>query len=243
MTTLLLSSRFSEDNQRLWRAAIRRNWDTERVHGIRVPEIATEEEVVLYVEALYAPTVAGHLGLRLLETSESWLPSLPEEYRLREVRLSSLGAVRNQSFPAFVKPPNDKSFPAKVYQGASELPEYEEESAMVLIAEPVSWEVEFRCFCLEGSVRTVSPYLREGALARLEGYRATDLELRESSQFAGRVINDERVEFPKAAVLDVGYIAGRGWAVVESNGAWGSGIYGCDSDEVLTVLRHAVEAG
>lgn len=32
---------------------------------------------------------------------------------------------------------------------------------------------------------------------------------------------------------------GRGWAVVEQNAAWGSGIYGCDPEEVLEVLRFA----
>jgi hypothetical protein len=34
-------------------------------------------------------------------------------------------------------------------------------------------------------------------------------------------------------------IAGRGWAVVEQNSAWGAGIYGCDPEKVLAVLRHA----
>jgi hypothetical protein len=37
----------------------------------------------------------------------------------------------------------------------------------------------------------------------------------------------------------VGVIASRGWAVVEQNAAWGSGIYGCDPAAVLAVLRHA----
>lgn len=47
------------------------------------------------------------------------------------------------------------------------------------------------------------------------------------------------LDLPRAAVIDVGVIAGRGWAVVEQNAAWGSGIYGCDPQQVLEVLRHA----
>ena len=39
--------------------------------------------------------------------------------------------------------------------------------------------------------------------------------------------------------LHVGVIAGRGWAVIEQNSAWGSGIYGCDPEQVLQVLRFA----
>lgn len=42
-------------------------------------------------------------------------------------------------------------------------------------------------------------------------------------------------------VLDIGTISGRGWAVVEANAAWGSGIYGCDPMEVLGVIRHATK--
>ena len=31
----------------------------------------------------------------------------------------------------------------------------------------------------------------------------------------------------------------RGWAVIESNPAWGSGLYGCDLNQVLGVLQRA----
>jgi hypothetical protein len=50
---------------------------------------------------------------------------------------------------------------------------------------------------------------------------------------------DKDVALPPAVVLDVGLIAGRGWAVVEPNAAWGSGVYGCDPAAVLPVLRRA----
>ena len=57
--------------------------------------------------------------------------------------------------------------------------------------------------------------------------------------FIKTVLADERVDLPKAAVVDVGVIAGRGWAVVEQNAAWGSGLYGCDPAEVLRVLQQS----
>jgi hypothetical protein len=40
-------------------------------------------------------------------------------------------------------------------------------------------------------------------------------------------------------VVDIGRISGRGWAVVEANAAWGSGIYGCNPAMVLPVLAWA----
>ncbi len=57
--------------------------------------------------------------------------------------------------------------------------------------------------------------------------------------FVGKILADDRIDLPRTAVLDVGVIAGRGWAVVEQNAAWGSGIYGCDPVQVLEVLRYA----
>jgi hypothetical protein len=40
-------------------------------------------------------------------------------------------------------------------------------------------------------------------------------------------------------VNHVGLITGRGWAIVEGNAAWGSGLYGCDPASVLPVVRRA----
>src|SRR6476620_6750443 len=106
MTTLLISARNTEDNQQLWRAAVQRGWSVERVRGIRIPEF-TDNDIVIYIESLYAPTIAKQLGLELLQTPEAWLETLPHEYRLRDVVLSTLGEVRYLSFPAFIKPPNE----------------------------------------------------------------------------------------------------------------------------------------
>jgi hypothetical protein len=47
------------------------------------------------------------------------------------------------------------------------------------------------------------------------------------------------VRFPPGIVIDIGKIVGRGWAVVEANPAWGSGIYGNDADKVLDVLSQS----
>ena len=108
------------------------------------------------------------------------------------------------------------------------------------MASPVEWLVEFRCFCLDGQVRTPSPYLREGKLSSEGGYQATVEEFDAATGLAERILNDGRIELPRSIVLDVGCIKGQGWGVVEANAAWGSGIYNCDPDEVLDVIRYAV---
>ena len=57
--------------------------------------------------------------------------------------------------------------------------------------------------------------------------------------FAETVVRAANVECPPAFVLDVGYIKGQGWAVVEANECWASGIYYCDPIKVLGALRQA----
>ena len=161
MTTLLLSSRHTGDDQALWRAAIGRSWSVERARGIRLPEI-DDTEIVVYVEALFAPTIANSLGLSLLDPADDWLTTLPPRFTQRAIRLMTLGEAKSLTLPAFVKPPNDKSFEAKVYALGAELPDAFDDSMTVLVAEPVKWETEFRCFALDGTVSTLSPYLRNG---------------------------------------------------------------------------------
>lgn len=52
------------------------------------------------------------------------------------------------------QPPNDKSFPARVYTEA-ELPSEYPDDMPVLVSEVVVWEKEFRCFVLDRRPRTL----------------------------------------------------------------------------------------
>lgn len=236
--TLLLSSRYTEDSQRLWQAAIRRGWNVERIHGWRVPDhIASVQQPVVYLEALMAYPIAEQLGLTLLSTPDDWLPRLPAAHRLREVRLATAAQTREMAAPAFIKPPNDKSFAARIY-APGELPDMPDDTP-VLIAEIVAWQKEFRCFILDRQVVAHSIYLREGALQAATGFATTDEEELALLAYVAHVLADPQVDLPRAAVLDVGVIAGRGWAVIEANAAWGAGLYGCDADHVLDVIRSA----
>lgn len=239
MPTLFLTPRFSDDSQALWRAASRMGWNVERLTSWRVPENARRiEEPVLYLESLFGQSIAEQMGVRLLEPEVDWLPDLHEMYRKRSDR-ATLGEARSRIESAFIKPPVDKSFPAKVYVG-SELPQGYDESSPVLVAEVISWEKEFRCFVLDRECQTMSIYFRNGELQKDQGFEATFEEMVEATRFLEAFLSDKQVLVPRATVIDIGIIANRGWAVVEQNPAWGSGIYGCDPEKVLEVLRCAV---
>ncbi|MCR9197387.1 MAG: ATP-grasp domain-containing protein [Planctomycetaceae bacterium] len=238
MTTLILSARHSEDNQALWRAAIQRQWKVVRLRGLTVPPL-DDEDVVLYVEALLAPTIAANLRHQLLSPAEDWLPSLPDVFTRRSIRLTTLGALRYSTEPQFVKPPNDKLFTARVFASGDDLPADFEDDLPVLTADPVVWSVELRCFCLDQRVRAVSPYLRDGVHARRSDYAASEDELQQAIGLATQVLHHAEVATPRAIVIDVGRLSTGEWAVVEANSAWGSGIYGCDPNRVLDVVQRA----
>ena len=239
MPTLILTPRFTEDSQMLWRSARQLGWDVERLKTWRLPtRLQSVADPVFYVEALFGPSLAQEIGLALLEPAEDWLICLPYSYRKRQISMMSMAQAKQITQPAFIKPPNDKSFPARVYTGA-QLPENYDDELSVLVSEVVSWEKEFRCFILNRQIQTTSIYLRGQRTQRENSFYASPSELKAAEAMVNAVLMDSSVEIPQAAVVDVGVIKGRGWAVVEMNSAWGAGIYGCNPRRVLNVLRHA----
>jgi len=240
MPTLVLTPRFTPDAQALWRAAIQLGWSVHRLHKWIVPdELKSLKEPVLYLEGLMSPTLATQFGKELKEPPDDWLPDLPMKYKKRNVSLVSMREARKVKKPLFIKPPNDKSFPALTYWNGEELPDWIPDDANVLVCDVVRWTKEFRCFILDRTPLTLSIYLRDGKPQRACGFECFDEEYLEARDFVVSVLQDKKVPFPRAACLDVGVIKGEGWAVVEQNAVWASGLYGCDPKQVLKALRHA----
>ena len=145
---------------------------------------------------------------------------------------------------AFYKPSDDKCFLAKVYDNGQQLPQAGDRGALpadvpVLVSDIVQWELEFRCFILDGKVATLSPYLRNGQrVDTAEGeFVASDDEFADAEQFASKVARDARDTLPTGVDVDIGIIRGRGWAVIEANSACCSVIYGCGASAILPILR------
>jgi len=238
--TLLLTPRQSEDAQELWRACIRLGWSVHRLQGWKVPAVDAGE-IAVYAEPLLATRVAQNFGIKLLEPPDDFLPSLPESWRKRSVLLTTMKEARLSTEPRFIKSAARKEFDARVYASGADLPRGElvRDSLPVLIQEIVAWDVEYRCFVSDRAVRTASSYWRHEKDPRDEnGIWCAD-ELREATEFCNALLADPAVTVPEACVIDVGLIPRKGWAVIESNAAWSSGIYGCDGAAVLPVLLRA----
>jgi hypothetical protein len=239
MPTLILSPRYSDDSIALRRAAIALGWDVMRLASWRCPDDFEPEDPVLHAEPLFNTAVAEQLGLTVIEPPEDFLVRLPREYVGRDVRLTTAAEARALAGPVFLKPPNQKTFPAKVYASGAELADMPDGDP-VLTSEPVEWVAEFRFFVRERKVRAWSPYWLNGAVARNGDEWVVEPNLAAATRsLVDRLLDDPRVDTPAALALDAGVIRGIGPAIVEANTASGAGIYGCDPRDVLDVLRAA----
>ena len=248
MPTLLLSPRGNDDTGALRAAAdAAPDWQAITAPAWRLPEdFAVPPPVAVYGDPLFADLAAMTLRLALLEPPLDFLTRLLHSFVRRSVRVGTLAEARTLSVPQFVKPAEDKSFEARVYETGAELPGVEAglpEDMPVLIAEPVRWTTEYRCFVRDSAVAAMSPYFRRGRLARDKktgAWVSPPGERDAAEAFAGSVLAVAGGYLPAGVVLDVGRIAGQGWAVVEANPAWASGIYGCAPAAVLPVVARSV---
>lgn len=239
MPTLILSPRYSDDSIKLRRAAIALGWDVMRLASWRCPDDFEPEEPVLFAEPLFNAAVADQLGLKVVEPPEDFLTRLPEPYVKRRVRLMTAAEARTLPGPVFLKPPNRKTFPARVYVSGSALPDMPDDDP-VLVSEPVEWDAEFRFFIRNRHVCAWSPYWLSGALARnSDEWIVNPNMVARARNLVDRLLADSEAGLPVAFVLDAGVIRDVGAAVVEANQASGAGIYGCDPRDVLDVLRAA----
>ncbi|MBN1317731.1 MAG: ATP-grasp domain-containing protein [Anaerolineales bacterium] len=240
MTILIASPRVIDDTETIIAAAEEQNWSICRPRYWRIDEQPDGENFVVYGEPLFAAAVAQQLSLILLEPQFDWLSSLPPHYLKREIRSSNLGSMLADWFPAFIKPAGDKCFPAQVYPSQNDFPELEylAPTTPILISEPVNWEIEFRCFIRERQCKTFSIYARNGELAQAaDGSWPTEShEKAKAESFINALLADPDVSLPPSVTIDVGRIEDRGWAVIEANPSWGSGIYGCDPYQVLDTI-------
>ncbi|MEW6738251.1 MAG: ATP-grasp domain-containing protein [Acidobacteriota bacterium] len=243
MKTLILSPRYTEDSISLSNAAVESGWMVERLTSWRAPYYLKNTDVALYGESLFGAVVAEELGLYLLEPKFEWLTKVPSEYKLREVRFSTLAEARKLTQKAFIKPADDKHFKAAIYEVGTDLPSEETlpGTIPILISEPVEWGIEFRFFVLNNHIETFSPYSRYGEVIMTKDgeWLASEPETDKAIKFCQELLQAVGENIPPSVVIDVGEIEGKGWAVVEANSSWASGIYGCNPLNVLKVIARA----
>jgi hypothetical protein len=247
MPTLVLSAWSLPAAKALALAARQAGW---RAYAFeQSPDTKPRGKIVFYGGTDKARAIARQLQLALLEPPFELLAQLPREFRQRAVECSCFGALSRLKAPAFVKPADalNKAFDPGIYARARDIraPNGVDPNSPVLVAEPVEWSAEYRCFIREGEVVAWSPYISFGRpVWKAFGPGTLTAEAPANVlSFCGRLFSRSGVSFPPAFVIDVGLIDDRGWAVVEFNPAWCSGVLGADPRKVLAVLERACQDG
>ncbi|MEU8925620.1 ATP-grasp domain-containing protein [Kitasatospora sp. NPDC048545] len=255
---LLLAPRINETGLQLRTAAGRRGLRACVATSWQAPRELLGERVHVYGGPLFGDAVGRDLGLGLLEPSADWLTRLPPALTGRRVVSTTLAEARRLGRPAFVKPPADKLFAARVYPdgGALPGPDVLDGDTPVLVSEVVRFGVEYRLFVLDGEVRAGSRYAVDGELsvapletacvaagqgAGVPGGEAGGVPAGEAAEvlaFTRDVLAAAAAgaPLPSASVVDVGRTEKGRWAVVEANAAWASGGYAADPAAVLDVV-------
>lgn len=242
MPSLICSSRYTVDSQILRKTAQGLGWETLRLDGNTIPDWfdPPDDQIALFYTAPHAFDIARQLGRQLAGCNPDWTCNLPSEFLLRELRQTSLKEALSQAEGKFVKHSVSKAFPAQIYDtdSLSAATSAIHPDSLVHIGEPVTWTHEFRCFVADQSVQTISPYVYHGEIVTdYDSFPVvSQAELDQVHAFARQVLTHSSVVVPPAFVMDVGLIANRGWAVVECNECWASGIYACDPASVLRTL-------
>lgn len=244
--TVLLGPRATDDSVAIWRVCVANKWPVYRIQAWRVPDElrSCQNNVIIYGEPLFAEAVADQLNLVLLEPSIDWLTSVTYKYLSRQIEFMTLGSARLLDSPAFVKPADGKIFEPKVYATGKDLPSEAQvdQDISVIRSGIMDFRLEVRCFVLDRKLMTLSPYWREGELARSADDQWPFLlhEETEARTFAESILSDTTVPLPPACTLDVGKNIDGTWAIIESNPCWGAGLYGCDPSQVLQTIRSAI---
>jgi len=239
MPHLVLSPRQSDDGARLARAAKARGWTIERLPRWRVDaERAMPVELAIYGEPLFARVVAAQIGRVMLEPPHDWLTHVPRRFSGRSIVFTTLDGIDDLEWPCFLKPPDDKIFPAAVYASADALRTARPDlpgTEPLIASEPVRFTTEYRVHMLDRRAVSCSRYAVDGDLDP----SPDDPHISAAAAFAEEVSAAVAEHTPPAVVVDVGRLADDSWAVVEANPCFGAGIYAGAPERILDVLLAA----
>jgi hypothetical protein len=187
------------------------------------------ESVCVYGGSNFSLVVAQKLGLELISPADDWLLKLDSKWLKRKVFIRTLAEIQGVSFPIFVKPLVPKLFRAAVYGSSQELTDEcrgLEQETKLLFGEVVRFEAEARAFVANQQLLDCQIYEGDGELSGAEIFIRSFLQ------------NESLLP---TCVIDVGFIAERGWAIVEANASWGAGLNGCNASRVLPAIAIATK--
>lgn len=198
---------------------------------------------VPYGSQTFCEVISQQMGWTLKANPFDWLARVPEKFLKRKVDFMTLGEAKRLTEIKFIKPADDKCFLAGIYPpGTLVVNVAVPDDTPTLVSEIVEFDSEYRCFVNHGLVYAWSNYICYEHIADPNYWDMVPITY--SDDEINRMLPTEVVQLlcrqwivTEPSVVDVGRIKGKGWAIIETNQAWASGIYGCDPSGVLDVLE------
>ena len=227
-------------------AANELGWDVyEAPSGWRLEQdLLTSGKVgVPYGSQTFCEVISQQMGWTLRFNPLDWLAKIDPKYLQRDVQFMTLAEAKKLKETKFIKPADDKVFPAAVYPPSTldndkqysllwSVHEIIPPDSPTLVSDVVTFVSEYRCFVRDQKVITCSCYLMRGEINNPRNWE-------KGADEVVTYLNDALADSVRSepAVIDVGILPDGTKAIIESNQAWASGIYGCDLAGVLEVLE------
>ncbi len=224
---LLIADKADPERDALANAFVQGGGAVHRLGRFWDPPALDARSVRVYGADSFCLVLQQKLGFALCSPADDLLLHVPVRFLRRRLKKGPLGDAAALQFPAFIKPLTPKQFRGAVYRSAQELaeecrglpPETE-----VFVSDVVQITAEVRSFVLDSRVPDASAY---------EG----NPDLSDAISFTSEVVRG--MALPRTVVIDVGFIAKEGWAVIEFNASWGAGLNGCDPAKILPAILAA----
>jgi hypothetical protein len=197
-----------------------------------------------YGSQTFCEVIAQQMNWTLKANPFDWLARIPRVYARRHIDFMTLGQAKKITERKFIKPADDKCFDAKVYEPGEFKPhEIIADDYPVLVSDPVTFDLEYRFFVDGKRGRTWSNYICYDQIANPKFWDMVPYSEEAIDDFVDNLLYDLPLDGVETlpSVIDIGRIPGKGWAVIETNQAWASGLYGCDPMAALKVMAQAVE--
>jgi len=230
-----LSPIYTEDSNNLKKASINSPYELNRFNAKwNVPEEFRDDVIAVYGEDIYAEIVAEQCNLTLTKPKDNWLAEISEQFTRRKISYGHLKEFVEEE-NIFIKCSDFKSFKAGVFDKVTDIKGFHtlDLDSMVFTSEVVEWELEVRCFVLNNEIKTHSSYWRN---SEFDTNPLSEKEEQDLYKFFNSFIHKYSSTLPKAIVLDFGIIKEKGWALIEANPSWCSGLYACDAEKALEVI-------
>ena len=231
---IALSPIYSTDSNLINQATYNRG-DLKSIHCLKwnVPFNERNDIIGVYGEDFFTTHAANQCGFYLSNVKNNWLANVPFKYLKRTVTHQKLKDVSIKD--GFIKPVDTKYFKAGIYKTKEAINGYDslDKDQYVYTSNVVEWNCEVRTFIQDYEIKTQSTYLKNGKY-----FIDSNIPIDKDGfvTFVNEFLNDSKIKLPKAIVVDFGYIKDLGWALIEANPVYSSGIYACDPEKVLEVI-------